>query len=218
MTIQNTFFAALFALVLAPLACGPGNGNDPGATDMTKSSEKDDMATSPKMGTLVVNLAPMGKDMMVELEVDGMKMGAMPVGTSSRFTIPAGAHNVQIKSPGYGYAVHGYNWNTSAGPVSGWVISNLMVSANAETEIKATLCRDLTGEWNTPDGVMNVSIGTNDGKCATFGFSPINFEIKGDDVCRNSMRWTPILENGARIEYDMNDDGKIDYTFTKVSP
>lgn len=213
-------FLALVALCLAPLSCGSGSQSTdgPGVTppDMVTSPDKRDMSMLPQNGTLVLNIAPMGIDMMVELDVDGDKMTMVKVGSANEITLKAGSHDVRLLAPGYGYAVPGYNW--SGGDVSKWTITDLVVNADAKVNVSAILCRDLTGTWNTLDGPKDVDIAAFDGKCVSRGFSPIDFVISGDRLTANSSsgcEGTEAVLSEDALRIDIVCGGQT-LTFTKV--
>ncbi|MBI4281113.1 hypothetical protein HY628_02870 [Candidatus Uhrbacteria bacterium] len=197
-------------LALAPLGCGEDNGNP--------IVPPDDGMIGLKTGTLQVSVAPMERPAAVAVFVDKKEMSTMEPGKLATFTVPVGVHAVQVRCDGYGYAVPGFQWSTMDDPVTEWVAREIEVTENAQVAISATLCRDLTGRWNTPGaGISEVTLDTSrDGRCFANGFSPFGFEVLGDRVSTNGADWIPLLNEASRIEYDANGDGVPDYIFTRV--
>ena len=186
------------------------NGNMVGSRDMTVAAP----------GTLAISAMPMLPGMKVSVFVDQQMPVVMPTGAkATEIMVAAGTHDVRLTAPGYGYAVAGYAWDSSSQPVDQWTIQGLAIASTTKVEVKAILCRDLSGKWMTVDGPRDVSIAsTKNGTCNTIGFSPFQFTVQGDSLTVGGngacigVR-AQILNNGRQIEVDCG-MGET-YSFTK---
>lgn len=200
----------LFALCLAPLACGGGDNTGPTDSGEGEAEAEGDGDVTPAMGTVLVNVEPaLASATPFQLVVDGVTMMSAPTGESAAVDVEAGRYDMKIVCPGYGYAVAGYEWCTDlrdsvCQPVSEWTMERVEVTANATVEITATVCRDLTG-WQCDCSPTAFYLYTQDGQCKAQS-DAIQLVVTGDTATVIPATWAcdnvsaPI--SGGRIEFD----------------
>lgn len=218
--MEKFFKIALLALCLGPLGCGGGEGaGNTGANDLV-GSKNPDMTTVLGEGNITVAVAPIYADKKpVEVILDDESKSSIVAGDSVTLTTEVGSHTLQIFAEGYGYAVPGYSWSTVSSPCSQWKMREVSVLSEAEVNVNASLCRDLTGKWKTSagGGITSTWIKSDNGKCVSGGFDPINFKIIGDklivsDIGSSCDGIETKIENG-NIVFDCG-NGAV-YTYTK---
>lgn len=199
----------LFMALLAPLACG-GGGPNPNPTGDPPVNDPGDNPGNPAalLGTLhtVVGPAITGAQ-PVRLRLDGTMMPDTEIvpGSELAVEVEAGTHTVGLVCPDYCWATAVGNWTSQGESCGAWEL-DVEVPANDTTRLDATLCRDLTGRWQSEvRGALGepteVHMRSENGTCTAAGMDTGGLEVLGDQVNPGGGEWFAILDNGTRIEY-----------------